>query len=58
MERDKFIGELARWALLLQEFEFEVVHKVGTSNLNVDGFLRIPNPLEEICDWSQMACRL
>ena len=44
MESDKLIGKLGRLALLLQEYDFEVVHRVGITNLDVDGFSRNPNP--------------
>ena len=37
MELDKLTSKLARWALLLQKYNFEVVHSAGTSNLDVDG---------------------
>lgn len=47
MEFDKLTGKLVRWALLLQEFDFEVVHKAGLQNLDADGLSRNPNPLQE-----------
>ena len=40
MESDKLTGKFARWALLLQEYDFEVVHCVGITNQDVDGLSR------------------
>jgi hypothetical protein len=37
MESYKLIGKLARWVLILQEYDFQVVHRPGIANLNVDG---------------------
>jgi len=37
MEFDKLTGKLARWALILQEYGFHVVHKPGVTNLDADG---------------------
>ncbi len=47
MESDKLIGKLARWALILQEYDFHVVHKPGVTNLDVDGLSRNPCTSQE-----------
>ena len=44
MELDKFIGKLARWALMLMEYNFKVVHRAGLVNMDVDGLSRNPVP--------------
>ncbi|OAE32620.1 hypothetical protein AXG93_3515s1040 [Marchantia polymorpha subsp. ruderalis] len=36
MESDKLTGKLARWALILQEYDFQVVHRPGIANLESD----------------------
>lgn len=33
-------GRLARWALLLQQYDFEIIHRVGVSNGNADALSR------------------
>jgi hypothetical protein len=40
MESDKLIGKLARWALMLMEYEFKVVHRAGLVNMDADGLSR------------------
>jgi hypothetical protein len=42
MESDKLMGKLARWALILQECDFQVVHKHGVANLDANGLSRNP----------------
>ncbi len=36
MTNDKLINKLTRWALLLQEYEFKVIHQPGITHENVD----------------------
>ena len=35
-------GRLARWALLLQSYDYEIIHRKGKSITNVDSLSRIP----------------
>jgi hypothetical protein len=32
MTNDKLIGKLVRWALILQEYEFKVIHRLGITH--------------------------
>lgn len=41
------IHQLARWALLLQEYDFEVVHQADITNLDADGLSRNPSLFDE-----------
>jgi hypothetical protein len=36
MTNDKLIGKLARWVLILQEYEFKAIHRPGITHQNVD----------------------
>jgi len=47
MESDKLRGKLAHWVLILQEYDFEVVHKPGVGNLDADGLSRNPCTSQE-----------
>ena len=47
MESHKLTGKLARWALLLHVYDFEVIHKARVKNLDADGLSRNPSPLQE-----------
>jgi len=42
MTNDKLTGKLARWALILQEYEFKVIHQPGITHQNADITLRRP----------------
>ena len=37
MDYDKLTRKIAKWATLLQEFNFEVINKAMLQNLEVDG---------------------
>ncbi|OAE26657.1 hypothetical protein AXG93_3490s1010 [Marchantia polymorpha subsp. ruderalis] len=47
MESDKLTGKLARWALILQEYDFQIVHRSGVANLDADGLNRNPYTTQE-----------
>jgi hypothetical protein len=42
MTNDKLIGKLACWALILQEYEFKVIHRLGITHQNADTMSRKP----------------
>jgi hypothetical protein len=44
MESDKLTGKLTRWALMLMEYDFKVVHRAGLVNMDADGLSRNPIP--------------
>jgi hypothetical protein len=43
MESNQLIGKLAKWVLILQKYDFDVVHKVGRLNWDVDGLNQNPS---------------
>ena len=47
MELYKLIGKLTKWALLLQEYHFGVIHRTRITNLDAYGLSWYPNPLDE-----------
>jgi hypothetical protein len=42
MTKDKLTSKLARWALILQEYEFKVIHQHGITHQNVDTMSQRP----------------
>jgi hypothetical protein len=44
MSSDKLEGAHARWACILQEYDFTIVHRPGVQHCNVDGLSRLPLP--------------
>jgi len=42
MTNDKLTGKLARWVLILQEYEFKVIHRPGSTHQNADTMSRRP----------------
>ena len=56
LSTEKLPGKLARWALLLQEFDFKVEHRAGAENDNADCFSRFPMDSmggSEVPDWER-----
>ena len=37
-------GKLARWALQLQQYDFDIIHQPGKSHGNADALSRLPYP--------------
>jgi hypothetical protein len=50
MESDKLTGKLARWASMLMEYDFKVVHREGLVNMDADGLSRnlVPSQADAI----------
>jgi len=46
MEFDQLIGKLARWAFILQEYDFDIIHKAGRVNWDADGLSQNPSASE------------
>jgi hypothetical protein len=42
MTNDKFIRKLVHWALILQEYEFKVIHRPSITHHNMDTMSRRP----------------
>ena len=56
MTTQKLTGKLARWSLLLQEYDFTVEHRAGVANTNADCLSRYPLPSVEnapVLDWTK-----
>ena len=56
MTTNKQTGKLARWSLLLQEYDFTVEHRKGVENTNADCLSRYPLPSDADApsmDWSK-----
>jgi len=51
MTNDKLISKLTRWALILQEYEFKVIHQPSITHQNVDTMSR--KPLTTFEDFSE-----
>ena len=57
MQTNKTTGKLAKWSLLLQEYDMKVIHKRGILNTNADCLSRFPKeaPRNEppLPDWNK-----
>jgi hypothetical protein len=42
MKNQELTGQYARWALILQEYDFEILHRAGVSHQNADALSRMP----------------
>jgi hypothetical protein len=48
MESNRFTSKLVRWVFILHEYDFDIVHKVGRVNWDVDGLSWNPSSNEDI----------
>jgi hypothetical protein len=55
MTNDKLTNKLVRWAFILQEYEFKVIHWPGITHQNVDTMSR--RPLTTIEDSGKISTR-
>jgi len=44
MTNEKLTSKLARWALILQEYEFKVIHRPGITHQNTNTMSQRPLP--------------
>jgi len=51
MTNNKLIGKLVHWALVLQQYEFKVIHRPGITHQNTDTMSR--RPLTTFEDFSE-----
>jgi hypothetical protein len=42
MTNDKLIGKLTRWVLILQEYEFKVIHRLDITHQNANTMSQRP----------------
>jgi hypothetical protein len=59
MTNDKLTGKLIRWALIFQEYEFKVIHRLGYTHQNINTmsqrpFITSKNFLEARQDFDQI----
>jgi hypothetical protein len=52
MESDRLIVKLAKRALILQEYDFDIIHKLGRVNQDVDGLSWNPSSNEKDTTWA------
>ena len=52
------MGQLARWMTLIEQYNFEVIHRTGSKHGNADGLSRRPAPHQHDLDDSGMLCLL
>ncbi|VDH91423.1 Hypothetical predicted protein [Mytilus galloprovincialis] len=46
LTKEKITGRLARWAMFLQSYDYEIIYKKGTANGNADALSRRPYDTE------------
>ena len=50
VSKQALTGKLARWMLLLQEFDFDIQHRLGTQHTVADYLSRIENGVDAVDD--------
>ena len=50
VSKQSLTGKLARWMLLLQEFEFDIHHRPGTQHVVADYLSRLENGVDAVKD--------
>ena len=62
LSAQKMEGMLARWSLAIQEYDFKIVYRKGSSNTNADALSRIPKEMcvitTQLPHYSPMALRV